>query len=435
MDYLKDFSESTEESRNYTLDGRVVAKRDLGKIVFLTLKDQTGSAQIAFQSETLGSEFSKYKSINVGDLIQVEGTSFISRNGTRTLDTSDGYVVAPCSVPFPDKHNGLSVRGGRDNRGLELATSEEAITLFRRRNDVVRQTRTFLYDRGFQEVDTGILQPVTNTSLSSDFRTHSEYFDRDLFLRKTPELRLKQLLVGGLRDIFEMGKNFRNEGVSKQYHPEYTILELYQNGATYKDVLRLTVDLLGRLNTAIHMPSTNPTSARDVFLYDFINSETGVNPKEAKIEELKSVIDPEILKEYPGASDDVRGFYVYDVFRTLLKQHSDENLILHGVPKEISVLGKAFDDEPSLIEEFRYFVHGNLICNGITELNDAEEQRKRIVQQARTLGKTLDKNDDQFLDLLKFGLPPCAGIGLGLEKMLMVYLETDDVRDVIYYPL
>jgi len=436
MDYVTEFLElGRNNSENRSFNGRVMAKRDFGKIIFMTLKDQSGSMQIAFQKNTLEDSFQRYGEINVGDIIEVTGTPFKTKKGTKTLNVSKGKIVSSCLVPFPDKYNGLSRKNGQQNRGLELAINDSTMSLFRRRNDIMRELRQFLYKENFQEVDTGILQPVTNTSMSSEFKTYSNFFNRDLFLRKTPELRLKQLLVGGLENIFEIGKNFRNEGISKVYHPEFTILELYKNRANYKDVLDLTIRLLTHLNEMVYCPSSNPTEVEQIYLYDFISSQTGINPHAATIDKLKSAIDPTILKKYEGNEENIKGLYIYDVFRTLLKKHSDRNLVLHGIPKEISVLGKTFDDEPSLVEEFRYFVKGNIICNGITELTDYKEQERRIEQQARTFGKTLDRNDDQFLELLKIGLPPCAGIGLGLEKTLMVYLETDDIRDVIYYPL
>jgi len=432
ISHIKNFLE--EEKEEFEIQGRIIRKRDLGGIIFASIKDQTGLAQIAFDKEHTGESYKDYRNLNVGDVVYIKGTPFTTRNGTRTLGVKSIKFIAKCSEPIPDKYHGLNRKTGQINRGLELMVNQDSMNLFLRRNNLIKEIRRFLFERGFQEVDTGILQHITNTSPSEDFVTHSDHFDRDLFLRKTPELRLKQLLVAGMENIFELGKNFRNEGVSRDYHPEYNVLELYQNDATYLDVLHLTKSLLSHLNQRVYAPRNNPIRAIDVNLYEFILREIGIDVRDSSIDQIKTHIATEIRKEY-GQEAMYKGLYVYDLFKTLLKRYIDENIILHGVPKEISILGKTFDNEPTLVEEFRYFVRGNLICNGITELTDYDEQKRRIEQQAKMYEKDLDISDMQFLETLRFGLPPCAGIGLGVEKTLMVYLETDDIRDVIYFPL
>lgn len=426
---------SSAELANYQLQGRIIGKRDFGKIVFLTLKDDSGTAQIALRKETLGERFKEATDISIGDIVGVYGEAFLTKTQMKTLDVKDYETYAECNIEFPDKHKGVTKAFGYQNRTLDLLANEETFLRFKKRNKIIEEIRLFLYSEGFSEVDTGILQLNTNTSLSSDFVTYSKFLERNLYLRKTPELRLKQLMVGGLEDVFEIGKNFRNEGISREYHPEYTILELYKNYADYRDVLKLTINLLKHLDGKVGEPQSKPTRVRHVSLYDFINIETGINPKKATIDQIRSKIDPEIQKDY--GQDEIlhKGFYHYDLFRTLLKKYPSENIILHGIPKEISVLGKTYKDEPDLIEEFRYFVQGNLICNGITELNNYEEQKKRILQQSKTHGKSLDDNDNAFLEALKIGLPPCAGIGLGIEKLLMVYSEVENIKDIIYFPL
>lgn len=430
--YVKNFLD--EDRKEFEVQGRIIRKRDLGGIIFATIKDQTGTAQIAFDKKHTGDNYRDYGNLNVGDVIYIIGTPFITRNGTKTLGIKSTEVIARCREPFPDKYHSLSRKTGQINRGLELMVDQNSMDLFLRRNNIFKEIRRFLFEREFQEVDTGILQQSTNTSPSGDFITHSDYFGRDLFLRKTPELRLKQLLVSGMENIFELGKNFRNEGVSRDYHPEYTILELYQNGATYLDMLDLTKSLLSHLNEEVYTPINNPMNATDVSLYEFVLREIRADVRDLTIDQIKTHIAPEIRKEY-GQEPIYKGLYIYDLFRTLLKRYSNENIILHGVPKEISILGKTFENDPTLVEEFRYFVRGNLICNGITELTDYNEQKRRIEQQAKMYGKNLDTSDMKFLETLKFGLPHCAGLGLGVEKTLMVYLETEDIRDVIYFPL
>jgi len=409
--------------------------RGAGGIIFLNLRDDSGLTQIALKKDTLGENFKSFSSISLGDIIRARGMPFLTRTRVRTLDVSDLEIYSRCLASFPDKYHGVSKIQSYKNRPLDLLANQNSLDKFIKRNNIIREIRQFLYSRGFQEVDTGILQETTNTSMAADFVTHSNYLGRDLYLRKTPELRLKQLMVGGLGNLFELGKNFRNEGISREYHPEYTILELYQSYADYRDVLNLTINLLEHLNNAVGEPESKPAEAEHVEMYDLIKDELGIDVKTSRIAELMKQIDPEILKNY--GNDEVlhKGFYVYDLFRTILKRYPKKNIILHGVPKVISVLGEPYEGEPDLTQEFRYFVRGNLICNGITELSDQQVQRDRILQQSSTLDKPLDDNDNLFLESLKFGIPPCAGIGLGIEKLLMVYCECDNIKDVIYFPL
>ncbi|MEK6951828.1 MAG: amino acid--tRNA ligase-related protein, partial [Nanoarchaeota archaeon] len=244
----------------------------------------------------------------------------------------------------------------------------------------------------------------------------------------------KQLLVGGLENIFEMGKDFRNESISSEFHPEFTAIELYQNYANYIDILNLVKGMLNHLNSTIGEPSSKPTQAEEVKLYDFILENTKLDARTCDLSKIKSNISPNRLKDY-GKHPEFRGLYIYDLFLSLLDNFSDRNVILHGVPKEVSVLGKSFDDEPSLVEEFRYFVKGRSFCYGVTELTDPQEQKERLEAQARYLEKSTEDNDNSFLDILNFGLPPCAGLGLGLERLLMIYTQQENIKDVIYFPL
>ncbi len=423
------------EGEVHMLRGRISAKRSFGKLTFLEIHNQSGRMQIALKKDELGDNYASMKKWSVGDIIDVKGSLFITNTGVMTLGVISGDRLAKCKESLPDKHKGVNTITGRENRGLALMIDDEMLNAFQIRNTLIREMRQYLFKQGFQEVDTGLLQKVTNTSLAADFKTYSNHFERDLYLRKTPELRLKQLLVGGLENIFEFGKNFRNEGVSKSYHPEFSVIELYQNGANYSDILELTINLFGHLNDSAHRPLNDPAEARQVHLYQFIGDETGLDARRASIDSLKSHISEENYRNHGNDEELHRAFYVYDVFRTLLKKYPEENIILHGVPKEISVLGKTFDDEPGLVEEFRYHINGNIICNGITELNDPDEQERRIRQQAKTHGKSLNDNDQQFLSLLRLGLPPCAGLGFGVDRTLMIYMGVDDIRDSIYFPL
>lgn len=419
------------------LKGRIILKRDFGGMVFYTLKDDEGLVQVSLDRDSFQKEEAyreSKKRLCIGDIVSLDGLKSVSNNGTPTLAISNMDILTKCQKYLPDKNKGLNNHSQYTNRGLHLLTDNNALNRFRMLNSLRRTVRDYLHQSGYEEVDTGILKPVSDTSLSKEFVTEGNWTSSPLYLRKSTEMRLKQLMVGGLEKIFELGKEFRNEGVSSQFLPEFTALELYGSHMDYKDILYLTVGLMDSLNKKIGEPNSKPTNFREVFLYDFILEETKTDMRDASLDQIRDLIHPEIFKEY-SSHPAMRSFYIYDVFRSLLKKYPEDNIVLHGVPLEVSPLAKTFDDEPTLVEEFRYFVKGTSFCGGMTELTDSQEQRRRIINQAEYLGKPLNDNDNQFTELLEYGLPPCGGLGLSLERLMMIYAETKNIKDVVYFPL
>lgn len=420
-----------------SLRGRVVLRRNFGKRVFYSIKDDSGIVQASISRDSFDSEEdykNMKKSIGLGDIVNLEGGIILSNTRTHTLNVTRGEVLTKCTNSLPDKKKGLNKEGKYTKRGLDLLTDQSALERFRRLNQLRRLIRDYLHSKGYEEVDTGILKTTSDTSMSLEFVTMGNWTSKPLYLRKSTEMRLKQLVVGGLEKIFELGKEFRNEGVSSLFLPEFTALELYGAYLNYRDILALTVGMLESLNSKLGEPSKRPTDFKEVFFYDFIEEETGVDIREAPVEVIRGLITPDILKGYPKHPA-MRAFNAYDVFRSILKRYPKDNFVLHGIPLEVSPLAKAYDEEPTLVEEFRYFVHGTSFCGGMTELTDAEEQQRRIIHQAEYLGKTLDDNDSQFIELLRYGLPPCGGLGLSLERLMMLYAETENIKDVVYFPL
>jgi lysyl-tRNA synthetase class 2 len=408
-------------------------KRLMGKITFFDLRDSTGRVQIFNSIDNLGEDYNLSKDIKIGDIIIVEGPLYYTKAGEKSIAAQKIDVVSRTLALLPDKFHGLNRGSQYAHRGLDLMTSDNALHHFRKRNKVIEETRKFLYEREFQEVDTSILSKSPTTSKADDFITHSNALDSEVFLRKSYEIRLKQLIMGGFEKIFELGKAFRNESISRVNHPEFTLLELYQTYADYRDMKDLTLDLFKILDEKICKPQANPTEVDDVYLYDFLAQETGVDVSQLPVDKIKSMIPAEDFTQY---EHETKGFYIYDLLQSKLKKYHNKNLIVNGVPKEISVLGRVMKDEPSLVEEFRYFVKGDLVANGITELNDYEEQKQRLKEQSTILGKRWDVQENlEFLEVLKYGLAPFAGLGVGIDRIAMVYCDTDNIRDVIYFPL
>ncbi|MFH1376990.1 MAG: amino acid--tRNA ligase-related protein [Candidatus Woesearchaeota archaeon] len=420
-----------------SLKGRIILKRDFGKRVFYTLKDDEGLVQVSLERGSFEKE-ENYKELkkglSIGDIVSLDGITSLSNTGTPTLAIAEVDILTKCRKLLPDKDKGLNNYNQYTNRGLHLLTDKNALSKFRRLNFLRRSVRDYLHQQGYEEVDTGILKSVSDTSMSAEFVTTGNWTSSPLYLRKSTEMRLKQLMVGGLEKIFELGKEFRNEGVSSQFLPEFTALELYGAYLDYKDILNLTVGMMDRINEEVGEPESKPTHFWEVFLYGFIQEETKTDMRDASLEQIKELIHPEIFKEYSNHPA-MRAFYIYDTFRSLLKKYPEQNIVLHGVPLEVSPLAKTFDNEPTLVEEFRYFVKGTSFCGGMTELTDPQEQCRRITNQAEYLGKSLDDIDNQFTELLEYGLPPCGGLGLSLERLMMIYAETKNIKEVVYFPL
>ncbi len=415
------------------LKGRIVSKRDFGNLIFLALRDDTGSAQAWLNKSFLGEKFDK-NALKYGDFVRLEGNSFKTDSGVTTLNVVNYEVYSRALDPLPDKRKGISKRKGYIHRGLEILTNEETFDRFKKINKMTESIRSFLFQRGYQETDTGILQKEEDSSPSGTFYTYSDHLKKNLVLRKSKEQRMKQLMVGGFEKIFEIGKSFRNGQITRKYHPEINGLELYDAYSDWKDMLSLTVDLLENLNLEFGVPKSNPQEFERINFYDLIKENFGIDGRFASLDEIKKMIPSKRLRNYQN-NDTGRAFSLMDLVGFGLERYSNKNIILWGIPKQISVLSKSSIEEPSLAEEFRYFVKGNSFCYGNTELIDPLEQEKRLLEQSRYESKEIDLSKDPFLKLMRLGMPPMGGLGIGLDRLFSIYLEKDSVKDVIYFPL
>jgi lysyl-tRNA synthetase, class II len=428
-----------ETSDSHRVAGRLMARRGQGKMAFLDLEDRSGRIQLQARADVLGPEaMERLVSLDLGDLIGVDGTAFVSRRGELTLRVDDFTLLAKSLRPPPDKHHGLTdVETRYRQRELDLIANPEIRALFATRARVISTIRRFLDDEGFIEVETPVLQPLYGGAMARPFVTHHNALDRDLYLRIATELYLKRLIVGGLERVYELGKNFRNEGVDTTHNPEFTVLEWYEAYADYLDV----ADRCERLVAAVAQATGyegeidfTPPWRRETFV-GAIRDRTGIDILESHD---RDALAAEMRSRGLQAADDETWPQLVD---ELVSKHVEPTLIqptlLLDFPVEISPLAKRHRENPQLVERFEAFVGGMEIANAFTELNDPDEQRRRFESQRRFAAAGDDEAqpyDEAFVRALEQGMPPTGGIGIGIDRLVMVMTGTRSIREVVLFP-
>jgi lysyl-tRNA synthetase class 2 len=431
--------EETEDS--HRVAGRIAARRGSGKAAFIDLVDRTGKLQLHARIDVLGEErFARLTSLDLGDLIGVDGTVLRSRRGELSLRVDRFQILAKALRPPPDKHHGLSdVETRYRRRELDLISSEDARGLFIARARIVSAIRAYLDGEGFVEVETPVLQPLYGGALARPFTTHHNALDRDLYLRIATELYLKRLLVGGLERVYELGKNFRNEGLSPKHNPEFTVIEFYEAYADYNDAAARLEGLVGAAATAAGYAgeldfATRPW--RRVSFAGAIEQATGIdmlahrdaNDLSAKIRERGLELATDGLT-WPQLVDDLLSKYVEPTLR--------QPTFVFDYPVELSPLAREHRGEPGLVERWEAFAGGIEIANAFSELIDADVQRERFHAQERlqTLGEEeAQPYDELFVQALEQGMPPAGGVGLGIDRLVMLLTGRDSIREVVLFP-
>jgi lysyl-tRNA synthetase class 2 len=435
-----------EASGSRRVAGRLLARRGHGKAAFLDLEDRSGRIQLYAQQDVLGADsFERLVGLDLGDLIGVEGTPLRTKRGELSLRVTDWTLLAKSLRPPPDKYHGLAdVELRYRHRELDLIANDEARELFALRSRVVRAVRRFLEERGFVEVETPVLQPLYGGALARPFTTYHNALDRTLYLRIATELYLKRLIVGGLEKVYELGKDFRNEGISHKHNPEFTMLETYEAYADYLDVAQMTEELVEFVaQETIGAPSVEIDGERvdlsppwrRLRLRDTIRDRTGIDFREHT--------DRESL----AAAMLERGFDVPEkagwgkLVDELLSKHVEPKLLeptfVLDYPVELSPFAKAHRSEPGLVERFEGFVGGIEIANAFSELNDPDEQQRRFEQQQRLSSEGDEEAqpyDEDFVRALQYGMPPTGGLGLGIDRLVMVLSGRRSIREVVLFP-
>src|SRR5919198_1045482 len=428
----------TDERRRVA--GRLAARREQGKAAFLDLVDRSGRIQLMARVNELGEEkFERLLGLDLGDLIGAEGTVLRTRRGELSLRVQDFEVLAKSLRPPPEKHHGLTdVEQRYRHRELDLMANEEIRELFITRAKVISAIRRWLDERGFVEVETPVLQPIYGGALARPFSTHHNELDRTLFLRIATELYLKRLIVGGLERVYEIGKDFRNEGVSFKHNPEFTVLEWYEAYADY----RSTADRLERLVSGVAQavgyegPIDFAAPWRRVTFVGAIRDATGIDILEHRDRDALVTAIRERGLDMPTA--DLSWPQLVD---DLLSKHVEPDLqhptIVMDYPVELSPFAKAHRTEPGLVERFEAFAGGMEIANAFTELNDPDVQRERFEDQLRRAGEGDDETqpyDEIFVQALEQGMPPTGGLGLGIDRLVMLMTGRHSIREVVLFP-
>jgi lysyl-tRNA synthetase class 2 len=433
---LQDGEETAEAHR---VAGRLAARRGQGKMAFLDLVDRSGRIQLQARIDELGAEgMELLLSFDLGDLLGVDGTAFVSRRGELTLRVTSFELLAKSLRPPPEKHHGLSdVETRFRHRELDLIASPESRELFIARARVITAVRRFLDERGFVEVETPVLQPLYGGAAARPFTTHHNALDREFYLRIATELYLKRLIVGGLERVYEIGKDFRNEGVDTTHNPEFTMLEFYEAYADYNDVAERCEQLVAHVASEIGYDgeiSFGPSWRRET-LAGSIADRTGIDvlahrDRDALAAEMRS-------KGYDVPPDDTWPQLVDG----LLSKHVEPTLIqptfLLDYPVELSPLAKRHRTEPGLVERFEAYAGGMEIANAFTELNDPDDQRRRFEEQSRYAAagdEEAQPYDEAFVRALEHGMPPTGGIGIGIDRLVMLLSGKRSIREVVLFP-
>ena len=428
-----------ETEARHRVAGRLAARRGQGKMAFLDLVDRSGRIQLQARVDELGPEgMERLLGLDLGDLIGVDGVAFSSRRGELTLRVQSFALLAKSLRPPPEKHHGLTdVELRFRHRELDLLASEEARELFITRARVVSTVRRFLDDEGFIEVETPVLQPLYGGAMARPFTTHHNALDRRLYLRIASELYLKRLIVGGLERVYEIGKNFRNEGVDTTHNPEFTVLEWYEAYADYLDVAERCEHLVHSVGLAVNYRGEidlTPPWRRET-LAGAILDRTGVDIlAHRERDDLAAAMRARGL-EVP--SDDTWPQLVDELASKHVEPTLIEPTFLLDYPVEISPLAKQHRETPGLVERFETFIGGIEIANAFTELNDPDEQRRRFEGQRRLAAagdQEAQPYDEGFIQALEYGMPPTGGIGIGIDRLVMLLTGQRSIREVVLFP-
>lgn len=428
-----------------SLAGRITASRFMGKVAFLDIRDGSGKIQLYFGRDPLGEDKCKLlRDLDIGDIIGAEGKLFRTKSGEISLEVNDFTILSKSLQPLPEKWHGMvDVEKRYRQRYLDLIANEETKPIFIMRSRIIAAVRHFFNERGFVEVETPVLQPQAGGALAQPFITHHHALDEDLYLRIALELHLKRLIVGGLDKVYEIGRVFRNEGISTKHNPEFTMLESYEAYADYNDVMSLVEymflttarEVLGKAEISFNgqLIDFTPPWPR-LSLQEVVGNYCGLDFEDypdtsslrSRMMELGMEVDP--AKQ--------RGRLIDELISTCVEPNLIQPTFLLDYPVEMSPLAKRKRGNERLVERFEVFIGSMEVANAFTELNDPLEQRERFRRQldARAVDAEVETVDEDFLLALEYGMPPTGGLGVGIDRLVMLLTDKQSIREVILFP-
>ena len=434
------------EEKEVSLAGRIMSKRVMGKAAFAHIQDGTGLIQLYFRIDALGQEaYEAFKKLDIGDIIGVKGTVFTTHKGEISVKASEYILLAKSLRPLPEKYHGLRDQEIRyRKRYLDLIVNPEVKEVFVKRSRIITAIRTFLNAKGYIEVETPVLNTILGGANARPFITHHNTLDIDMYLRIAPELYLKRLIVGGFLKVYEMGRLFRNEGMDTKHNPEFTTIELYEAYADYNDMMDLTEELykycarevLGTTTLTYQGETIELGGAwRRVSMVDIVKEVTGIDfgagydAEKARAEAKKLGIEI--------AENDSWGNALYKVFDEAVEPNLVQPTFVIDYPVEVSPLAKRKKSDPRLTERFEFFITAREMGNAFSELNDPIDQRARFEDQVKKREKGDDEAqmmDEDYVSALEYGLPPTGGLGIGIDRMIMLFTDSASIRDVLLFP-
>ena len=456
-DLLKEFDTLTESKEIVSVAGRLMSNRRMGKVAFSHLQDQTGRIQIHIRKDGIGDDsYDLFKLLDIGDFIGVKGYLFTTKTGEKTIWVNELTLLSKSIRPLPvikSKEEEGETKVFQEftdkeqryrQRYADLAVHPDVREIFLKRTKIVSTMRKFLDDNSCLEVDTPVLQPMYGGAMAEPFVTHHNALDRKLYLRIADELYLKRLLVGGFERVYEFSKDFRNEGMDRSHNPEFTMLELYVAYWDYNDMLKFVEEMISHI--ALELNGTTEVTYRGVKIdlkapwkvlgyYDALKEYGGIDLYGASKDEIIKAIDKkdvDVDRKLP------EGKLLDKYFGAVVEPHLDGPIFIKDYPLVLSPLAKKHRDDPNLVERFEPFLFGMEIGNAFTELNDPIDQRERFEMQsvARAEGDVeAQQLDEDYIRAMEYGMPPNAGLGVGIERLVMILTDSPSIKDVILFPL
>ena len=447
-DQCEGLSKEDLEAKEMTVSvaGRIMLQRIMGKASFITLQDMKGQIQAYVRSNDLPEgQYDDFKTWDLGDIVGIKGKLFLTKTGELTVNAESIEMLTKSLRPLPEKHSGLVDTEQRyRKRYLDLITNPESLEVFKKRSQIITAIREYFIDNDYQEVETPMMHSILGGAAAKPFATHHNALDMDLYLRIAPELYLKRLMVGGIEKVFEINRNFRNEGLSTKHNPEFTMLEYYTAYADYNDQMSFIEDLLKVVSEKVLGTSK---IEQDGTSYDFSKSFERISLKDSVAQKLSA--EPtsldnrdfllETAKKYKiedldNLSD---GKILFELFEELVEEELMHPTFVTGYPKDVSPLSRSSDDDPSVVDRFELFIGGKEIANGFSELNDPDDQAERFKEQVEQKSKGDEEAmefDSDYVEALEYGLPPCAGVGIGIDRLVMLLTGAKSIRDVLLFP-